>query len=97
MQERSFRVQLRGPARRFYERAPSTVQDRLDAILLSLQRDPFVDHLTKFDYTGMLPVVATAYADAEFRIIYQLVSHDAPTWTEWVIDVWAIRPASADM
>jgi hypothetical protein len=91
----AFRVELRGPAREFYERAPVSVQAKLDAIFSQLEDDPFVDHVRRVEYLGFLPAVCSAWNDDEFRVVYQLVEYPNREADETVIDVWAISRAEA--
>ena len=89
--DRTFRIPaVRGPARNFYERASALEQQQLDVVFDALEADPYPDSETKFDFTRMIPVMLYAYADDDFRILYQLVSHDDPDWNDWEIDIWAI-------
>ena len=89
---RSFRTILRGPARSFYERASAESQRKLDAIFDLLEADPTVDGAHKFHYTRLIPVMAYAYADDDYHIVYQLTSHDPPNWEEWEVDHLGCHP-----
>jgi hypothetical protein len=87
----AYPLELRAPAREFFERVPPSVRNRLLAIFAEIQEDPLVDNLRKFEYLGFLPAVCTAWTDDEFRVVYQVV--DYPSTGETIIEVWAITRA----
>ena len=91
---RSYHVHLYPRATFFYEAASADAQAKLDRIFDRLEENPYPDGDHKFYYNRYLPLALTAYADDDFHLVYQLVSHDSPDWEKWRVDIISIEGAT---